>query len=430
MLFVSYSSLDPAAVRTMVADLERANLVVWFDDALRGGDDWWAQVLARIRECDVFVFALSNASRDSKPCAAELDYALALGLPVLPVQVGPVDAVRALRIGARQIVPYVERDVPAAIALVTAVQERARERRPLPDPLPDPPPVPYAYLLRLGSEIDRRTLSPAEQAEIIRQLRDGLVDEHEPSVREDIRSLLRRLDRHPELTVRNAEEIRRALGDPARAARTEPRTDAPAVPAAGGTAATGAPRPSAPPAAATQPAAAAAPRASQPAVAPTAGSGVRPPAAIAPATTAPARSLPRAGWYTDRRESRLERYWDGARWTGRLRPAGEAVGWYPAPDGSGPPQYWDGRAWTDRPVSPTRRAAGRADGTARPGNGYSVAALVTGLLLFGVVGLVLSVVAHRRREPLAVLAIIVCTLMSGFWVLVLIGLATSDYETY
>ena len=65
-LFVSYSSKDEAPVRELVSDLERARQSVWLDQELRGGDPWWQDILKQIRECRVFVFALSKRSADRR----------------------------------------------------------------------------------------------------------------------------------------------------------------------------------------------------------------------------------------------------------------------------------------------------------------------------------------------------------------------------
>jgi hypothetical protein len=91
-VFVSYSSHDDVAVRSLAGDLERAREQVWLDQDLGGGDAWWAQILEQIRACAVFVFALSNNSLYSTLCRTELEYATALGVPILPVQIGEVAA--------------------------------------------------------------------------------------------------------------------------------------------------------------------------------------------------------------------------------------------------------------------------------------------------------------------------------------------------
>src|SRR3954447_9211087 len=162
-LFTSYSRKDATAVEGLIADLERAHLSVWHDQALHGGDPWWQDILRRIRQCDVFLFALSKNSLTSKPCLAELSYARALGLPVLPVQVGPVGNLRLTPVADIQVIGYRKRTVSNRMALIEAIQNAATGRRPLPDPLPEPPPVPFEYLLRLGSAIGAGPLTPNEQ---------------------------------------------------------------------------------------------------------------------------------------------------------------------------------------------------------------------------------------------------------------------------
>src|SRR3954454_20635760 len=129
-LFVSYSRKDEAAVRKLIADLGQAHLWVWHDQELRGGDPWWQDILRRIRQCDVFLFALSKNSLTSKPCLAELSYARALGLPVLPVQVGPVGNLRLTPVADLRVIDYRERSATSALALLDAVQERVEQRRP------------------------------------------------------------------------------------------------------------------------------------------------------------------------------------------------------------------------------------------------------------------------------------------------------------
>jgi hypothetical protein len=212
-VFVSHSSKDDAAIRELVDDLELARQPVWLDQELRGGDPWWQDILEQIRSCDVFLFALSKNSLASKPCRAELAYARALGLPILPVQIGPVDNIRIAPISDVQVVDHRERTTASALSLMAAVHDLSAQRRELPDPLPEPPPVPFEYLLRLGSAIEAAQLSPAEQAELIRQLRDCVETEDDEGVKDDALELLRALRRRPDVTYRNAAEIDTMLHD-------------------------------------------------------------------------------------------------------------------------------------------------------------------------------------------------------------------------
>ena len=207
-VFVSYSSHDDVAVRSLVADLERARQQVWLDQDLGGGDAWWAEILEQIRACTVFVFALSNNSLYSTPCRAELDYAKALRLPILPVQIGEVGSYRTDPIFSMQFVDYRDATKSSIIDLVSALHERGTRRVEPPDPLPEPPPIPYEYLQRLGASIHGSAeLSSAAQAAMLLELRTALQDEQDNSVRGDIRALLRALRGRRDITYASVREI-------------------------------------------------------------------------------------------------------------------------------------------------------------------------------------------------------------------------------
>jgi hypothetical protein len=207
-IFISYSSADDAAVRSLVSDLEYARQTVWLDQDLTGGDAWWAKILEQIRSADVFVFALSDKSLQSKPCQSEMAYARALGIPILPIQIADVESYRVDPIFSMQMVDYRKQTLRTGVGLVLALQDRASQRRPLPEQLPDPPPIPYEYLQRLGQAIEgEAAIAPNDQAGILIQLRQGLRDEDDETVLKDIRKLLRQLRRRPEVTYTTVTEI-------------------------------------------------------------------------------------------------------------------------------------------------------------------------------------------------------------------------------
>jgi len=382
MLFVSYSSKDEPVVRQLVEDLERARFEVWLDEELRGGDVWWDEILERIRGSEVFLFALSTNARQSKPCRAELKYARALGLPILPVQIGEVDSVRTLPISDLQIVPYGERTVSNAMALVAAVQDTARARKPLPDPLPEAPSVPYAYLLRLSTAIDATALTMDEQGDLVRQLRSGLEDEEEESVREDIRTLLRALRRRGDLTVRNAADIDALLAPvgaaavaPAREAAQAERSDA-----------------DAPKVALNRP--------------------VGPAPRVEPAPPLEQRrELPDPGWYPDPMGEARLRYWDGTAWTSHRADRNEAP---PPPP---PPTAFAAvpAAVASLPPPPAGFPARDGASGAKPepaGNGWSIAAMVcagVALLLpfVGLFAIAFGIVGKVRKERLGTAGLVV-----------------------
>ena len=212
-VFVSYSSHDERAVSSLVSDLQRANVQVWIDEKLSGGDAWWTEILTRIRGCTVFLFALSERSLYSKPCRAELNYAQDLGLPILPVQIGEVSSYRADPIFSRQLIDYRSATGAAGFALMGALNQHATDRVELPDPLPAAPPIPYEYLQRLGAQIhDPAMLAPPAQAQMLFELRNALHEEYDHTAQEDIRKQLAMLRRRSDVTLAIAGEIDTILG--------------------------------------------------------------------------------------------------------------------------------------------------------------------------------------------------------------------------
>ena len=212
--FISYSRRDTDAVRILANDLQRTRHDLWMDEELGGGEPWWEEILDRIRRCEVFVLALSDHSMASQPCRAELDYAVALGVPVLPVQVGEVGSLRTLPIAERQVVDLRDRVragrsavVDTGIALVVAALDLRTKRAALPDPLPAPPPIPFEYLMQLRLAVDASELDSRRQLQVLTQLKQALRDEQDPAIRQDLAALLRRLRQHPDVTYRNAQEI-------------------------------------------------------------------------------------------------------------------------------------------------------------------------------------------------------------------------------
>jgi sugar lactone lactonase YvrE len=208
-VFVSYSSRDRDAVKSLVQDLQDADEQVWMDQRLAGGEAWWRAILDQIRGCGVFIFALSQRSIESKPCEAELHYAQALGLPILPVQVGPVDSMQLNPLATVQAIDYRHSTPNSGVRLIAALHRERARRQPLPEPLPDEPPVPFEYLIRLFTTISNPDyLSPPDQAALVAQLQFGLREDgqHE-AARNDILTLLRKLRDREDITHRTLTEV-------------------------------------------------------------------------------------------------------------------------------------------------------------------------------------------------------------------------------
>jgi len=211
-LFISYSSQDRSTVDALLAALRRGQQQVWFDQELGGGDAWWAKICEQIRNCDVFIVALSNSWLQSKPSQAELRYAQALGRPILPVRIGGVDSMRVNPVATLQIIDYRDPTVDAGIQLVTAVHALQAKPEPLPDPLPEEPPVPFGYITRLGNTLAEKELSPQQQIQLLVELRSGFEEDgDDPSARSDIAQLLRMLRLRHDVTYRTRTEIDNVL---------------------------------------------------------------------------------------------------------------------------------------------------------------------------------------------------------------------------
>lgn len=212
-VFVSYSSRDRDAVKSLTQDLQDADEQVWMDQRLAGGEAWWRAILEQIRGCDVFIFALSQSSIDSKPCQAELQYARALGLPILPVQVGSVDSMQLNPLAAVQAIDYRHPTPSTAMRISAALHRERTGRQPLPEPLPDEPVVPFEYLIRLYTTISNpEYLTPRDQAALVAQLQVGLREDgqHE-AARNDIVTLLRKLYDREDVTYRTRTDVEAIL---------------------------------------------------------------------------------------------------------------------------------------------------------------------------------------------------------------------------
>jgi hypothetical protein len=211
-LFISYSSQDKGAIEPLRSALRRAHLQVWMDEELGGGEAWWRTILEQIRNCEVFIVALSDNQLASKPCQAELRYARALQRPILPVQIGPVTNVRLNPLAETQIIDFRNPTADAGIQLMGAVQAQQAQLRPLPAELPDEPPVPFAYLMRLAHNIAEPQLSARQQADLVSELKHGLEEDgDDPAARGDIRQLLCLLRDRPDVAWRVRTDIESVL---------------------------------------------------------------------------------------------------------------------------------------------------------------------------------------------------------------------------
>jgi serine/threonine kinase PknH len=200
-IFISYSSRDREAVESIVRALQKARESVWLDREIGPGEQWWREILGQIRDCEVFIAALSENWEQSRACRSELEYAQALGVPLIPVQIGHLKSMVLNRVGHLQIVDYRVPTADTGITLTTEVRLKKERRQPLTLPLPDEPPVPFEYLMRFNNQLDQ-SLGPREQEAILNELRTDLyVDGRDEVARKGITLLLGRLREHHDVTA-------------------------------------------------------------------------------------------------------------------------------------------------------------------------------------------------------------------------------------
>lgn len=192
-IFFSYSERSKETLQSLIADLkELSGYELWIDQKLTGGQQWWNEILKNIRECDVFLFAMSPESLESEACSREYAFAYQLGKSILPVLVADVDTINLLpkELKLVQYVDYRSADKHAFIRLVTAL-DSLPERGALPDFMPEEPEVPVSYIDELFSVI--RSSDPMlfdQQASILVKLKEKLHSERE---RQDALRLLEKL---------------------------------------------------------------------------------------------------------------------------------------------------------------------------------------------------------------------------------------------
>ena len=199
-VFVSYARANRPHVEQLVEHLGVLDCQTWFDSSLRGGQDWWEQILNRITDCDVFIAIISREALNSVACEREFDWAEALGKPVLPVALQPPSQALPQRFSRRQIVDYSNPANRDRAALILAGGLAALPAAPeLPVPLPEPPSAPLSYLTELVDRVSTPGfLDHDQQRQILFQL-EAAVRSVDPEERRGGRDILERFSSRDDL---------------------------------------------------------------------------------------------------------------------------------------------------------------------------------------------------------------------------------------
>jgi len=362
-VFISYSRIDQATVNVLARDVEELKGKVWIDRELEGGQAWWDTILGQIRECSLFVFALSPDSLKSRFCQTELRYAVALGRPLLPVMVRDTSVETAPQeLRAAQIVDYRNYTAEAMKALVKGLGA-VPPAPPLPSTLPLPPPIPGLYGSDLPERVRAAHLDQREQGAIVFELRSYLRDDDQRGPATD---LLRELRQRYDISYAAVEEIDSLIGKPT------------------GTVDSGSTK-----------------------------------QALDEALETPSTTLgPAAGWYADPTKRFDQRYWDGARWTDHVSRQGRQL---TDPMGGASSATSGTSSSASNTATPsTAAAATSADSVTRWDTGTFVVLLIASFFCIGVIGIIVGALnlkppaRHSQARTLIITGVIFAVVLLIF----------------
>ena len=208
-LFISYARRDRAVVEALVPTLEVLGHEPFYDSEMSAGTQWWQTLLDKIEVSQGFIPVLSDEYLQSEACHREAEWATALGIPMLPID---IEGVRP-ELCARQIansnwVQY-SADDPMAVARIA----RGLAELPpfeLPDPMPERPEIPISYFADLERLIRTAWEIPFEQElSLVATLTAKLQAPREAAT---ARELLIALGNRPDVTYSSKVAIDAALG--------------------------------------------------------------------------------------------------------------------------------------------------------------------------------------------------------------------------
>lgn len=180
-LFISYNTDDQAIVKELVRELrDEEGHEVWFaPQQLVGGLDWWDGICSGIENCDAVIACLSPRAVASIYCMGELDYALTLNKPVVPLLLkaldkyperlerGRVQWIDAKALNLDQTLRRLNKDLgQIALRLVQgefAPPQPRPARPPVPEPAPNEPEHAYEVFAAAEEAALQEDLALAEQ---------------------------------------------------------------------------------------------------------------------------------------------------------------------------------------------------------------------------------------------------------------------------
>ncbi len=84
--FVCYSHKDEGIVYPLIERLSRNGCRLWYDSGIHAGEDWPEVIADHLQHCSVVLYFMSKESVDSHNCRNELNLAIEIEKPLLPVR--------------------------------------------------------------------------------------------------------------------------------------------------------------------------------------------------------------------------------------------------------------------------------------------------------------------------------------------------------
>ena len=90
-VYISYSHVDKAAADAACATLERAGVRCWIAPRdITPGDEWSAAIIKAIDQCRAMVLIFSQNANNSRQIRREVERAITVGIPLVPVRIEDV----------------------------------------------------------------------------------------------------------------------------------------------------------------------------------------------------------------------------------------------------------------------------------------------------------------------------------------------------
>lgn len=95
-LFISYASDDKHWVYELWRQLLNEGHQPWIDRDIPVSADWWRTICKEIERSECFIYVMTPKSVESIYCLGEMEFAIALNKPILPLMLKPCDLPKAL----------------------------------------------------------------------------------------------------------------------------------------------------------------------------------------------------------------------------------------------------------------------------------------------------------------------------------------------